>query len=427
MEPQAISSDLIRGHIDTIILYSLMDGDKFAQQISDSIEEKSNKEYKMNQATLYSSLKRLENLKLVSSYWNDSNSGRRKFFKLSEKGKETVETNLSNWSYSRSIIDRLMDCEPTSVSQTKVVEVEKVVEKIVEVPVIKEIEKIVEVPVVKEVVKTIEVDESKVTLSQPLPQSEPKKHALDETKIHVESSNELNFRSILSGIIGANISETKVDLEKEENLQTEKTENIQLKAIEKSNLNETLNVTEYNPNKSNQTGKIDFGDLTIKAKKEGYKLRVSSRESYFQLGSLLINKLKLVSSLAIFLIAILEMFFVVYTYQSIVNIDLTAKLITLSAFLVFPITMFAIYLKAPHKTTSEKIKVESILTSAIIVFNLLLITLAANLLIGVDFENIELVLFSALIPCILFVDILAYYIIRYFISKLSFFAVKSKK
>ena len=59
MEPQQISSDLIRGHIDTIILHTLLDGDKFAQQISESIEAKSENEYKINQSTLYRYLKRL--------------------------------------------------------------------------------------------------------------------------------------------------------------------------------------------------------------------------------------------------------------------------------------------------------------------------------------------------------------------------------
>ena len=58
----SISSDLIRGHIDTIILHSLTSGNKYAQQISDFIEEKSDNKYVINQATLYSSLKRLENL-----------------------------------------------------------------------------------------------------------------------------------------------------------------------------------------------------------------------------------------------------------------------------------------------------------------------------------------------------------------------------
>ena len=63
MEKPSISSDLIRGHIDTIILHVLSFGDKFAQQISDEINVKSENKYQINQATLYSSLKRLENLK----------------------------------------------------------------------------------------------------------------------------------------------------------------------------------------------------------------------------------------------------------------------------------------------------------------------------------------------------------------------------
>ena len=132
MEKKAISSDLIRGHIDTIILYSLFDEDKHAQQISDSIEQKSNNEYKINQATLYSSLKRLENLKHVSSYWNEADDGRRKFFHLTEQGKYLVENNLSDWSYSKNIIDRLMDCEAPVKTEEKIVYVVKEVEK--EVP-----------------------------------------------------------------------------------------------------------------------------------------------------------------------------------------------------------------------------------------------------------------------------------------------------
>ena len=37
----SISSDLIRGHIDTIILHALTENDKYAQQISEVIESKS--------------------------------------------------------------------------------------------------------------------------------------------------------------------------------------------------------------------------------------------------------------------------------------------------------------------------------------------------------------------------------------------------
>ena len=113
-----ISSDLIRGHIDTIILHSLLDGDKFAQQISDAVEEKSSGEYKINQATLYSSLKRLESLKLVLPYWFDCADGRRKYFRITDLGQQTVKDNLSSWTYSRTIIDKLMDLQTVQVSKT---------------------------------------------------------------------------------------------------------------------------------------------------------------------------------------------------------------------------------------------------------------------------------------------------------------------
>ena len=76
-----ISSDLIRGHINTIILRSLYDGDKYGYDIINEIEKKSGGLYTLKQPTLYSALKRLESLNYVSSYYGEfSNGGRRKYF-----------------------------------------------------------------------------------------------------------------------------------------------------------------------------------------------------------------------------------------------------------------------------------------------------------------------------------------------------------
>ena len=104
-----ISSDLIRGHINTIILRSLYDGDKYGYDIINEIEKKSGGLYTLKQPTLYSALKRLESLHYVESYYGDfSNGGRRKYFRLTDKGKEITEKNLSEWEYSRTIIDSLI-------------------------------------------------------------------------------------------------------------------------------------------------------------------------------------------------------------------------------------------------------------------------------------------------------------------------------
>ena len=78
---KSVSSDLIRGHINTIILRSLYDGDKYGYEIIAEIEHKSHGQYSLKQPSLYSALKRLEKDGYVTSYWGGSvGGGRRKYF-----------------------------------------------------------------------------------------------------------------------------------------------------------------------------------------------------------------------------------------------------------------------------------------------------------------------------------------------------------
>ena len=104
-----IDSDLIRGHIDTIILKSLYHGDKYGLEIIQEVEEKSGGTYELKQPTLYSCLKRLETQGLISSYWEDSDiGGKRHYYKLTDLGKETYQKNQEDWLRSRAIIDNLI-------------------------------------------------------------------------------------------------------------------------------------------------------------------------------------------------------------------------------------------------------------------------------------------------------------------------------
>ena len=108
-EEKSISSDLIRGHINTIILRSLSDSDKYGYEIIAEIERKSCGQYSIKQPSLYSALKRLETQGFVTSYWGGTaGGGRRKYFSLTEDGKTVTEQNRSEWEYSRTIIDSLI-------------------------------------------------------------------------------------------------------------------------------------------------------------------------------------------------------------------------------------------------------------------------------------------------------------------------------
>lgn len=108
-EEKSISSDLIRGHINTIILRSLSDSDKYGYEIIAEIEKKSCGQYSIKQPSLYSALKRLETQGFVTSYWGGTaGGGRRKYFSLTEDGRAIAEQNRSEWEYSRTIIDSLI-------------------------------------------------------------------------------------------------------------------------------------------------------------------------------------------------------------------------------------------------------------------------------------------------------------------------------
>ena len=105
----SINSDLIRGHIDTIILSVLREGDRYGYDILGEIEKKSGGQYTLKQPTLYSCLKRLENQGFIYKYWGtETNGGRRTYYSLTEMGKELFMKNKDEWEHSRGIIDMLI-------------------------------------------------------------------------------------------------------------------------------------------------------------------------------------------------------------------------------------------------------------------------------------------------------------------------------
>lgn len=106
-----ISADLIRGHINTIILRTLYERDKYGYEIIEEIEAKSHGQYSLKQPTLYSALKRLESQGYINAYWKTdevSNGGRRKYYTLTDSGREITERNQAEWEYSRTVIDSLI-------------------------------------------------------------------------------------------------------------------------------------------------------------------------------------------------------------------------------------------------------------------------------------------------------------------------------
>jgi PadR family transcriptional regulator, regulatory protein PadR len=104
-----ISSDLLRGHTDTIVLGILMEGDSYGYEIYKKIIEKSEGAYELKEATLYSSYRRLEQDGSITSYWGDeTQGGRRKYYKITPHGKKVYTLNKQEWEFAKKIIDKLL-------------------------------------------------------------------------------------------------------------------------------------------------------------------------------------------------------------------------------------------------------------------------------------------------------------------------------
>lgn len=106
-----INKEVLKGHIDTLILSLLHKNDMYGYQIAKIVREKSDDLFELKEGTLYLSLKRLEKNKWIESYWSDEQGpgGRRKYYKLTSIGKEGFIEKRVEWQFVKKIMDSFLE------------------------------------------------------------------------------------------------------------------------------------------------------------------------------------------------------------------------------------------------------------------------------------------------------------------------------
>lgn len=105
----SITSDLIRGHTDTIILSHLLQGDSYGYQINRAIDQKTDHQYELKEATLYTAFRRLEQAGYIYSYWgNETTGARRRYYSITNEGRIAYERLKHEWQEAKAIIDQLI-------------------------------------------------------------------------------------------------------------------------------------------------------------------------------------------------------------------------------------------------------------------------------------------------------------------------------
>lgn len=105
----SITSDILRGHTEAIILAHLLEHDSYGYQINKDIMKKTDNRYELKEATLYSAFRRLEQMGYIRTYWGDETVGaRRRYYAITEEGRTAYRVYRQDWEEAKLIIDQLL-------------------------------------------------------------------------------------------------------------------------------------------------------------------------------------------------------------------------------------------------------------------------------------------------------------------------------
>jgi len=107
-----INSDIIRGHLDAVILKLIIEKDRYGYEISKEISRRTDNQFEIKEATLYAVFQRLEKNECIVSYSGQITHGRkRKYYKVTEIGREYFGRKLNEWEEVKEIINLLLEEE----------------------------------------------------------------------------------------------------------------------------------------------------------------------------------------------------------------------------------------------------------------------------------------------------------------------------
>jgi transcriptional regulator len=101
-------SDLLRGHLDRLLLAVLAGAPGHGYELSHRLTERSGGELEVPEGSLYPALHRLERGGLVASAWSDNEGRRRRVYRLTAGGRREVARSRAEWRAFSSAVERVL-------------------------------------------------------------------------------------------------------------------------------------------------------------------------------------------------------------------------------------------------------------------------------------------------------------------------------
>ena len=104
-----ISSDVIRGYTDTMILFLLEESPSYGYEISKRIKQLTDEKYLIKETTLYSAFSRMEKNGYIESYSQTADNGKKRtYYRITDSGKAYYREKCEEWELTMEVIDKFI-------------------------------------------------------------------------------------------------------------------------------------------------------------------------------------------------------------------------------------------------------------------------------------------------------------------------------
>lgn len=110
MKMTEISSDIIRGYNDTMILFLLKKEPSYGYELSKQIKTLSNGKYIIKETTLYSAFSRMEKNGYIESFVSEADNGKKRtYYRITDAGIQYYYEKCEEWALTKEVVERFVN------------------------------------------------------------------------------------------------------------------------------------------------------------------------------------------------------------------------------------------------------------------------------------------------------------------------------
>ena len=110
MEMTEISSDIIRGYNDTMILFLLKKEPSYGYELSKQIKTLSDGKYIIKETTLYSAFSRMEKNGYIESFVSEADNGKKRtYYRITDAGIQYYYEKCEEWALTKEVVERFVN------------------------------------------------------------------------------------------------------------------------------------------------------------------------------------------------------------------------------------------------------------------------------------------------------------------------------